>query len=91
MSEERTFHDVGAVDDFKTGNPKVVRVLDVRVAVFRTADALYALKGKMVSRTQLMEEGRVLLKPPPPPGVPADDEDDDWMRADPDTWFRDKK
>jgi nitrite reductase (NADH) small subunit/3-phenylpropionate/trans-cinnamate dioxygenase ferredoxin subunit len=32
--------------------------------------------------------GRVWLKPPPPPGQPSTAEDDEWMRADPDTWFK---
>jgi len=36
-----------------------------------------------------LEDGHVWLKPPPPVGrPPGSDEDDEWMRADPDTWFK---
>ena len=37
---------------------------------------------------RLVDE-HVWLKPPPPVGRPAgSDEDEEWMRADPDTWFK---
>lgn len=35
-----------------------------------------------------IENGHVWLKPPPPVDRPSQEEDDDWMRADPDTWFK---
>lgn len=32
--------------------------------------------------------GHVWLKPPPPVGRPPESTDEEWMRADPDTWFK---
>ena len=37
-----------------------------------------------------LADDHVWLKPPPPQGRPPQDNDDEWMRADPDTWFKKK-
>ncbi len=126
------FFDAGTVAQFPQGRARVVRVEDVRVAVFRLEAGWFALKdacphmgsslaqgtlqgdrvrcrwhswsfdlatGESDSRRKAcarvyelrIHDGHIWLKPPPPPGQPPrDHEDDEWMRADPDTWFKKK-